>query len=133
MDLNKFIVPIIILAGLNSYSQKNNQKIKTVYLKEPTIVVIQLDSLELKEVKKSMGEGNFYTATDDLMWYNSQLIDKMDSLKISMKYFENDSLIIKTPEYQKLIKKDSTSSLYNYYFYDGEVIEKRDLFELLSE
>tara|TARA_B100001146_G_C16061738_1_gene382442 strand:- start:59 stop:460 length:402 start_codon:yes stop_codon:yes gene_type:complete len=133
MGLNKFIVAIIISAGFNSYSQKNNQNIKVVYLEEPTIVVIQLDSLELEEVKKSMGEDNFFTATDDLMWYNSQLIEKMDSLKISMKYFEIDSLIIKTPKYKKLIKKDSISSLYNYYFYDGEVIEKRDLFELLSE
>lgn len=133
MDLNKFIIAILLLARFNSYSQNNNQKMKTVYLEEPTIIVIQLDSLELDEVKKSMREGDFYTATDDLIWYNSQLIEKMDSLKISMKYFKNDSLIIKTPKYQKFIKKDSTSTLYSYYFYNGDVIEKKDLFELLSE
>lgn len=132
MDLNKFIVVVIFLVGFNSYSQKYNENVKTIYLKEPTLIVIQLDSLEIEKVKKSMGEGDFYTASDDLLWYNSQLIEKMDSLKTPMKYFENDSLIIKTPGRQKLIKKDSASSLYNYYYFNGEVIEKKDLFELLS-
>ena len=129
--MKKIIIILFFLFAYNSYCQKSN--IKTVFLNNPSIIVIQLDSLEIDQVKKSMGESTFYTATDDLMWYNSKLIEKMDSLKIPIKYFKNDSIIIDTPNQQKLIKKDSTFSLYNYYFYNGEIIEKKDLFELLSE
>ena len=106
--MKKIIIILFFLFAYNSYCQKSN--IKTVFLNNPSIIVIQLDSLEIDQVKKSMG-----------------------SLKIPIKYFKNDSIIIDTPNQQKLIKKDSTFSLYNYYFYNGEIIEKKDLFELLSE
>ena len=44
----------------------------------------------LKEIDE---EDNFYTAADDLMWYNAKLIEKIDSLKIPLIYSKQDTLL----------------------------------------
>ena len=38
-------------------------------------------------MKKEYGEDDFYTVADDVMWYNGQMLEVIDSLKIKFVYF----------------------------------------------
>jgi hypothetical protein len=104
---------------------------KTV-ISEPAIIVITYDSLEIENAKIEDGEENFYTAMDDLMWYNAKLMEKMESEKIPVLYFEQDSLFIETPVDNFKIVKDSTFSVYTYFIFDGNQIQRTELLELLG-
>ena len=103
-----------------------------VSLTQPTVIVVQKDSAEIEEIKRVDGEGNFYTATDDLMYYNSQLLDKMDSLKIPVIFDKKDTVNISTPNVDYNLIKDSSFTLYTYFFFDGDTLERKELFELLG-
>ena len=100
---------------------------------EKTVVVIQMDSLEIEQLKRIDGEDNFYTAADDLMWYNSMMLEKMDSLGISIKYTDKDTVDFYSKDYKRRIVKDSTFSLYTYFHYDGKEIKRTELFKLIEE
>lgn len=102
-----------------------------VELEGPSLLVVGLDSLELEAVKMIEGEDIFYTAADDLMWYNSLLLDKMDSLKIPVKYFNQNKIKVIARSETYRITKDSTFSIYTYFFYDSKSLIRKDLFELL--
>jgi len=101
-------------------------------LTEPTVVIVKLDSLESEELKKADGEDNFYTAADDLMWYNSQLLKKLDSTEVSVKYTKQNLIKVVTSTSEFNISKDSTFSLFTYFFFDGESFKRTELFELLG-
>ena len=105
---------------------------KEIALTQPTVVVIQMDFSEIERLKEVDGEDNFYTAADDLMWYNAKLIEKMDSLKIPLIYSKQDTLYISTPNSNYDITKDTSFSLYTYFFFDGDTFARKELFELLS-
>ncbi len=104
-----------------------------IELKAPTVIIVQLDSAEIEKVKKIDGESRFYTATDDLMWYNAMLLDKLDSLKIAVKYTDKDTIDIKTPDSRYKLMKDTTFSIYTYFYFDGKEFSRKGLFELLGE
>tara|TARA_Y100000768_G_C23902799_1_gene646047 strand:- start:309 stop:845 length:537 start_codon:yes stop_codon:yes gene_type:complete len=108
----------------------SHEKLK---LTEETVVVIQMDSLEIEQIKKIDGEDNFYTAADDLMWYNSMMLEKMDSLGISVKYTDKDTVDFYYHDNNWRIVKDSTFSLYTYFHFDGKEIKRTELFELIDE
>lgn len=114
-----------LVQGERSYEKIN--------LNGSAVVVIQLDSLEIERLKDSEGESIFYTGGDDLMWYNSMMWEKMDSLQIPVKYTEKDTIDIQVPGFMKTIVKDTTFSLYTYFYFDGNEIKRTDLFELLGE
>ena len=102
-------------------------------LNEKTVIVIQMDSLEIEQLKKIDGEDNFYTASDDLMWYNSMMLEKMDSLGIPVKYTDKDTVDFYSKNYNLTIMKDSTFALYTYFYFDGKQLNKTELFELIGE
>jgi uncharacterized protein YbcC (UPF0753/DUF2309 family) len=112
-------------------TETNTSWIKTV-ISEPTIIVITFDSLEIDNAKIENGQENFYTAMDDLMWYNAELIEKMENEKITLLYFEQDSLLIETPVKNFQIVKDSTFSVYTYFKFDGSQLQRTELLELLG-
>ena len=111
----------------------NGPSFEQIQLTGSTVLIVELDSMEIEQVKLMDGEGRFYTASDDLMWYNSMLIQKMDSLKIPVKYSDKDTIKIYSANFEKTLVKDSTFSLYTYFYFDGNEIQKKDLFELLGE
>lgn len=98
-----------------------------------TVFIIQLDSLEIEQLKRIDGEDNFYTAADDLMWYNSMMLEKMDSLGIPVKYTDKDTVDFYSKNYKRTIVKDSTFSLYTYFIFDGKEIKRTELFVLIEE
>jgi len=101
-------------------------------LSKPTIIIIQMDSLEIEQIKKNNGESNFYTSTDDLMWYNAMMLKKMDSLKIDVKYSDKDTIQIESQKLKYKIIKNTDFSFYTYFYFDGIKIERKDLFELIG-
>jgi hypothetical protein len=102
-------------------------------LKGKTVFIIQLDSFEIEQLKRIDGEDNFYIAADDLMWYNSMMLEKMDSLRIPVKYTDKDTVDFYSKNYKRTIVKDSTFSLYTYFLFDGKEIKRTELFELIEE
>lgn len=102
-------------------------------LTEKTVIIIQMDSIEIEQLKTIDGEDNFYTAADDLMWYNSMILEKMDSLGIPVKYTDKDTVDLYSKDYNRTIVKDSTFSLYTYFLFDGNEIKRTELFELIEE
>ena len=111
--------------------EKNNI-FKSVNLKKPTIVIIQLDSLEIEKIKSKDGEDNFYAAMDDLMWYDNQLTERADSLNIPILHFKDRILKINTPSSTYKISKDTLKSINSYLYYDGEDVKAIDLIELIE-
>ncbi|HLF52607.1 hypothetical protein [Flavobacterium sp.] len=122
-----------------SIEAKNNDLIHVVEtsrqifeFKKPTVLIVELDSLETEKLKNS-DEENFYTAADDIIWYNAKLLKKMDSLKIPVVQSDKDTIEIKTPHATHIIVKDSTFSLYTYFYFDGNKVSKQDVLDLLDQ
>ena len=110
----------------------NGPSQQKIELNEETIIVIQMDSLETEQLKRINGEDIFYTAADDLMWYNSMMLEKMDSLGIQVNYTEKDTVDFFFNNQFKRVVKDSTYSFYTYFRFDGTKIKRTELFELLD-
>ncbi len=97
-----------------------------------TVVIIKLDSAEIEKLKKIKGQESFYTGADDLMWYNSKMLEKMDSLGIPVKYTEKDTVDLYSTDYKRTIVKDSTFYIYTYFYFDGQELKKTDALELVT-
>lgn len=102
-------------------------------LNTPAVIIIQLDSIEIEQLKEVDGEDNFYTAADDLMWYNALMLAKMDSLGTPVKYTDKDTVYVYSENSSWTILKDSTFSMYTYFVFDGKEIRRTELFELIGE
>lgn len=97
-----------------------------------TVIVVQLDSAEIEQAKRMEGEVDFYIATDDLMWYNSIMLQRMDSLNIPVRYTDKDTIDLVSEKFSQTIMKDSTFSIYTYFIFDNNAVSRVDLFELLE-
>lgn len=111
----------------------NGPSREKIHLNIKTVIIIQYDSIEIEQLKTIDGKDIFYTAVDDLMWYNSIMTDKMDSLGIPIKYTEKDTIDFFSKNYKRTIVKDSTFSIYSYFLFNGENITRTDLFSLIEE
>ena len=67
----KKITIIIVLILFFSCNTEKKSDFFEIKLTEKTVVEISPDSIQMLEMKKEYGEENFYTATDDIMWYLS--------------------------------------------------------------
>jgi hypothetical protein len=74
--LNKKLITTDIKSHKKELQFSNGSSYEKLELNEKTIIIVQLDSLEIKQLRTMYGESNFYTATDDLLWYNSMLLEK---------------------------------------------------------
>jgi len=85
---------------------------------------VLLDSIETERYKKRIGEEVFYTVADDQMYYHYDVIQRLDSLNIPVKYSQRDSIIIRAPHFYKLIVKNPSFSIYNYFYYNGGIYKR---------
>jgi hypothetical protein len=122
----------LVLYQLSCIQTETNTSWTKTFISEPAIIVVTYDSLEIENAKIKDDEENFYTAMDDLMWYNSQLIEKMEQEKIPLLYFEQDSLLIETPVKNFRVVRHSTFSFYTYFKFDGTQLQRTELLELLG-
>lgn len=111
----------------------NGPSRERINLNGETVVIIQFDSIETEQLKEISGEDRFYTATDDLMWYNSMILHKMDSLGVQVKYTKKDTVDIRATDFNMTIVKDSSFSYYTYFYFDGKDVKRAGLFELLAK
>jgi hypothetical protein len=99
-----------------------------------SLIIVTYDSLEINQAKLIDGEDSFYTGADDLLWYNAQLLELMDSLQIPVVYSKSDTVKIRTINNNtEQIIKDSTFSLYTYFYFDGEKLKRKELLQLINE
>ncbi|MFY7671436.1 hypothetical protein ACOSP6_10175 [Tenacibaculum sp. MEBiC06402] len=118
--------------SINQLQFSNGPSREKFELYEKTIIIVQLDSLEMKQLKTIYGEGNFYTSTDDLLWYNSMLLEKTDSLGISVKETDKDTIQVYYKSFTETIVKDSTFTVYTYFYFDNKELKRKTLFELIE-
>lgn len=122
----------IIQLEKEQHLMPNDTGIKIIDVSDTSVIVISLDSAEIETIKRKRGEDSFYTGADDLMFYNAQMLQLMDSLDIEVIYSEWDSTEVRKNEVSTLITKDSTFSIYTYFLIEGDVPERKDLFDLLG-
>ena len=111
----------------------NSPSRERIELTGRTVIVVQFDSAEIEQAKRMEGEEDFYIAADDLMWYNAMMLQRMDSLKIPVRYTDKDTIDLFSANFSHTIVKDSTFSLYTYFIFDKNAISRVDLFEILGE
>jgi hypothetical protein len=116
----------------NDQNRAKNPSREKIELDRKTIVIIEYDSVEIAKAKEEQGEQNFLISLDDLMWYNSMMIEKVNSLGIPVKYTDKDTVDFHSKNFDKTIIKDSTFSLYTYFYFDGKDVKRRELFELIE-
>lgn len=104
-----------------------------IELNRESVLVIQFDSIEIIQAKMVDGEDNFYAALEDLMWYNTVLLEKMDSLGTPIIYSDKDTVDIYSKNFKQTIIKDSTFSFYTFFLFDGNKLERIELLELIAE
>lgn len=122
-------IVVILIFGCNKAPSHST---KTFHLKEPSIIIVQMDSIEIDSLKTKYGKEEFYTGADDLMWYNSMLIEKCDSLKTPIITIDSDSISLEYNGEHVLLTKDSTFGIYTYFSFNGKKVERKDLFELIN-
>ena len=127
-----FIFISLVLCQMSCAQSEMNTTWTKIVISEPAIIVITFDSLEIEKIKLENGEESFYTAMDDLMWYNAELMEKMENEKIPLLYFEQDSILIETPVKIFQLVKDSTFSVYTYFKFDSKQLQRTELLKLLG-
>ena len=104
----------------------------SILISGKTVLIVKLDSLEINQLIKFYGKENFYTATDDLMWYNAQLYSKLDSLNIPISNTEADCVLVNSIDTSFTITKDTSFSIYTYFLFEDGKLNRVELFNLLG-
>lgn len=107
-------------------------KIFEIKLTEKAVVGISPDSIQIVEMKKEYGEDDFYTIADDVMWYNGQMLEVIDSLGIDYIHTFKKKVRIITPKDQLEIDNDTTDVKWRYVYYNGKETVETDVFEIIN-
>lgn len=99
----------------------------SVYIVNKAVLVVQLDTHEINQLLEFYGEDNFYTAIDDLMWYNA----KLDSISIPVFHTDADIVQVNTRDSSFTITKDTSFDIFTHYLFDEGKLNRVDLFDLL--
>ncbi len=115
--------------------EKETEKTKKFYkikINEKYVIIVSPDEKAIDKIKGEMGENNFYTMTDDIMFYQSELLDILDSLNI--KHIQTDKRLIeiKTPNEIIRFNADTSSIKWKYFYFDGKEIKEKEIFDLLD-
>ena len=102
-------------------------------LDKPTVIVVALNSNQVTDLKKEIGEGSFYTLADDNMLYHDAVTSRMDSLKIDVKYTQKNVVYINKGEQRQVIVKEADFPLYAYFYFDGKNVTRTDAFKLMDK
>ncbi|RRQ49755.1 ASCH domain-containing protein [Maribacter algicola] len=103
-----------------------------IKLNERSVVGVSPDSLQLEAMESKWGEEDYFTAMDDLMWYSAQMMDLLDSLQIPYINTERRRFKIVTPTERLEVDNDTPEGGWRYFYFNGETIAGKDLFELLE-
>ena len=106
----RYLTIIIVLILFISCKTDKKNEFFEIKLTEKSVVGISPDSIQIVEMKKEYGEDDFYTVADDIMWYNGQMLEVIDSLKIN--YIHTDKRLIRiiTPKDRIEINNDTSET-----------------------
>jgi len=113
-------------------ASSNFEKIEVIEINKPSVITVGLTSKEIDQLKSYYGEESFYVSADDAIWYDYQLKTLLDSLQIPIFNSDSSKTLMKTPNQEFLIVKDSPLWIYTYYHFDGDTIMEKEVFELLD-
>lgn len=116
----------------NNFIEIDSSSNTSINLSNPSVLIIELDSMEIENLKRIDGEDNFYTGTDDLMYYDYLMNNKMDSLNIPVIHTNKDLVKVTGTDTTFIVKKDDTFSFYTYFLYDSTGFKQTELFDLLD-
>ncbi len=102
-------------------------------LDKPTVIVVALNSNQINDLKKEIGEDNFYTLADENMLYHDAVTSRMDSLKIEIKYTQKNVVYINKGEQRQVIVKEADFPLYAYFYFDGKNVTRTDALKLMDK
>jgi hypothetical protein len=123
---------IIVLTLIFSCKTENKNEFFEINLTEKTVIGISPDSIQIKEMKKEYGEDDFYTVADDVMWYNGQMLEVIESLKIEYVHTDKRLVRIKTPKDQIEIDNDTSRVKWRYIYFNGKETLEKDVFEIID-
>ncbi|KPM32515.1 Hypothetical protein I595_933 [Croceitalea dokdonensis DOKDO 023] len=113
---------LLLLALLGSCQTKTTI---THTLNSPTLIDIFPDSLALVEIEQKWGEEDFPVFMDDVMWYHSELMIMVDTLRMDRISTESRNLKLIGGEKTWEIEMDTTAQKWRYIYFDGtDFIEK---------
>ena len=128
----KYLKIIIVLTLIFSCKTENKNEFFEINLTEKTVVGISPDSIQIEEMKNEYGEDDFYTVADDVMWYNGQMLEVIDSLKIEYVHTDKRLVRIKTPKDQIEIDNDTSRVKWRYIYFNGKETLEKDVFEIID-
>ena len=128
----RYLTIIIVLILFVSCKTDKKNEFFEIELTEKTVVGISPDSIQIVEMKKEYGEDDFYTVADDIMWYNGNMLEVIDSLKI--KYIHTDKRLIRiiTPKDRIEINNDTSQIKWRYIYFNGKETLEKDVFEIID-
>ena len=128
----RYLTIIIVLTLFYSCKTENKNEFFEINLTEKTVVGISPDSIQIAEMKKEYGEEDFYTVAEDALWYNAQMLEVIDSLKI--KYIHSDKRLIRitTPKDRIEINNDTSQVKWRYIYFNGKETLEKDVFEIID-
>jgi uncharacterized protein YcfL len=104
----------------------------TIRVSEKTVISVSPDSAQVEEISNKYDAEDFVTIIDDIMWYESQMLEKMDSLKITHINTDKRKIKIITPQQQLKVDNDTASSKWRYFYFDGKELLEKDVLELIK-
>ena len=128
----KYLKIIIVLTLFYSCKTQNKNEFFEINLTEKTVVGISPDSIQIAEMKKEYGEDDFYTVADDFMWYNGQMLEVIDSLKIQFVHTDKRLVRIITPKDRIEINNDTSQVKWRYIYFNGKETLEKDVFEIID-
>lgn len=139
---NRFSVRLVYFLSLwflfsSCNSEKANPQItdgnsKDIFLKEPSLIIVSLNEDQLYEMKSDHGEVGFYTLADDLAFQLNDINRKMNNLDIPVVRVSRDTLTIHANNSTQDIVKEKDFSIFTYFLFDGEKLERKEYEELMS-
>ena len=128
----KYLKIIIVLTLFYSCKTENKNEFFEINLTEKTVVGISPDSIQIAKMKKEYGEDDFYTVADDVMWYNGQMLEVIDSLKIQFVHTDKRLVRIITPKDRIEINNDTSQVKWRYIYFNGKETQEKDVFEIID-
>lgn len=128
----RYLTIIIVLILFISCKTDKKNEFFEIKLTEKSVVGISPDSIQIVEMKKEYGEDDFYTVADDIMWYNGQMLEVIDSLKINYTHTDKRLIRIITPKDRIEINNDTSETKWRYIYFNGKEILEKDVFEIID-
>lgn len=111
------------------HAQKDNSDTLEM-INNPFVLMVQPTEADINQMKKEMGE-DFYIMADDVMWYQSEMITHLDSLKIETRNTEDKNFSFRN-EAKKVfsLKAKITEPGWHYFYFDGKTLVEKNTFDL---